>query len=118
VPLGVAIQNEFSRHLVNDRTVTIHLLPADHGVGSSTYSRSGVQWRGPIAPQFGRACGSIRPASLFDFRAIKATGFEDALESSKMPSDLRRCPENCASKSAGIFERAHGGLITSSVIEP
>jgi hypothetical protein len=35
-----------------------------------------------------------------------------------MPSNPRRCPENCASKSPGIFEGARNGSIASRAIEP
>jgi hypothetical protein len=56
-------------------------------------------------------------ASLFDSAAIKGAGFEDALERSKMPLNLRRCPENGPSRFPGIFEEARRGLIAFAMDE-
>jgi hypothetical protein len=113
------VEYEFFRHIADDAKSAIHFVAADHGVDPFTDSRSGARRYDLNAPRFGRARASIPLASLFKPPATAAAGyFEDALNSSKRPSNLRRCPENYASKSPGIFEDARSGLLAFAAVGP
>ncbi len=112
------VENAFFVRMADVAEITIHFVAANHALVALTSLRSGERRCDCIGPRFGRARASIPRGTLFRAPAIRAAGFEDALVSSKMPSNRRRCPENCASKSSGIFEDARSGLIAFGPTEP